>query len=83
MQVQSVRFTDLSYLISQVGDPLFDRILHDVRLAERSRSGDSCSEPNNKGQQNSWPIVDEMTLVIHFCMLSFFMLSAAILRDVT
>jgi hypothetical protein len=83
MQVQSVRFTELRYFVSQLGDPFFDGTLHDNRLAEQSRSGDSCSEPSNKGQQNSWPKVDWVTLIVHFCMLSFFILSAAILSDMT
>jgi hypothetical protein len=39
--------------------------------------------PNDKGQQNSWPKVDEMTRVIPFYMLFFFILSAAILSDMT
>jgi hypothetical protein len=33
LQVQSVRFTDLRYFISQLDDPLFDRIRHEDRLA--------------------------------------------------
>jgi hypothetical protein len=32
---------------------------------------------NNKGQHDRWPVG------VHFCMLSFFMLSAAILSDMT
>ncbi len=43
MQVQAVCFTDLRYLISQLGDPLFDRILHDNRLAGHAELGsDDC-----------------------------------------
>jgi hypothetical protein len=36
MQVQSVRFTDLRYFVSQFHDAFFDGILHDDRLAEPS-----------------------------------------------
>ena len=34
MQVQSVRFTDLRYFVSQLHDAFFDRILHDDSLAK-------------------------------------------------
>jgi hypothetical protein len=36
LQVQAICFTDLRYLISQLDDPLFDRILHGDRLTEPS-----------------------------------------------
>jgi hypothetical protein len=42
-----------------------------------------CSELNKKKPAKLLAKVDEMTRVVHFCMLSFFMLSAAILSDMT
>jgi hypothetical protein len=41
MQVQSVRFIDLRYFVSQLCDAFFKGILHDDRLAERK-----APEPN-------------------------------------
>jgi hypothetical protein len=32
--MQAVRFTNLRYFVSQLGDAFFDGVLHDDRLAE-------------------------------------------------
>ena len=94
LHIFAIRFADLRYLIAQLGDAFSDRSLHGDRLAERSWYG-GCrrhvlhldrrlfSETNNKASKIAGPKADEMTLVVHFCILSFFMLSVAILRDMT
>jgi hypothetical protein len=41
--VQTVRLTNLRYFVSQLSDALFDRILHEGRLAEDTRpTGSTC-----------------------------------------
>ena len=94
LHIFAIRFADLRYLIAQLGDAFSDRSFHGDRLAEGSgmavadatsyiSTGDFCSETNNKASKIAGPKGDEMTLVVHFCILSFFMLSVAILRDMT
>jgi hypothetical protein len=48
MQVQSIRFADLRYFLSQYNDAFFDRILHDDRLAELHRAGHSIHRSHSR-----------------------------------